>query len=98
MTTTKRRGFHLDSDLSGETHIEDVVRKAFTPKISEHLVTIYTAVVRPLLEYASVFVVGVRLKPGCIAGKDAKKVCPEQQQDKSPHGVQTLVVVMRLIE
>ena len=28
VTTTKYLGFHLDSDLSGDTHIEEVVRKA----------------------------------------------------------------------
>lgn len=62
MTTIKYLGFHLDSDLSRDTHIDLVVRKAFKQLsvltvLARHglpckeFVTIYTAVVRPCLQF-----------------------------------------------
>ncbi|XP_071383975.1 uncharacterized protein [Centroberyx affinis] len=81
VTTTKYLGFHLDSDLSGDTHIEQVVRKAskrlhFLTVLARHglpcedLVTIYTAVVRPCLEYGSVLLALFPLTLyGTVAGK-----------------------------
>ncbi|KAJ8353276.1 hypothetical protein SKAU_G00208430 [Synaphobranchus kaupii] len=62
VTTTKYFGFHLDSDLSCNTQVEQSVKKAskrlhFLTVLARHglpcedLVTIYTTLVRPCLEY-----------------------------------------------
>lgn len=61
MTTTKHQGLHLDSDLSGDTRIEQVVKKASKrlAALARHslpckdLVPIYNGVISPRLEYDS---------------------------------------------
>lgn len=69
VTTAKYLGFHLDSDLSGDSHIDQMVKKAskrlhFLTVLARHglpqqdLVIIYTTLVRPCLEYGSVLLVG----------------------------------------
>lgn len=73
VTTTKYLGFHLDSDLSGDSHIDRMVRKAskrlhFLTVLVRHglpqqdLLTIYTTLVRTCLEYGSVLLVGCNNK------------------------------------
>lgn len=69
VTTTKYLGFHLESNLSGNFHIDQMVKKAskrlhFLTVLVRHglpqqdLLTVYTTLVRPCLEYGSVLLVG----------------------------------------
>lgn len=73
VTTTKYLGFHLDSDLSGNTQVDQTVKKAskrlhFLTVLArqglpcEDLVTIYTTLIRPCLEYGGVILVGCNKK------------------------------------
>ena len=73
VTITKYIGFHLDSNLSGDTHVEQSVRKAskclhFFNGLArnglptEDLGTVYTILVRPCLEYGGVLLVGCSKK------------------------------------
>ncbi|KAJ8358657.1 hypothetical protein SKAU_G00151820 [Synaphobranchus kaupii] len=77
VTTTKYLGFHLDSDLSGDTHVEQSVKKAskrlhFLTVLARHglpcedLVSIYTTLVRPCLEYGGVILVACNKRQAAL--------------------------------
>lgn len=70
---TKYLGFHLDNQLSGNQHIDQAVKRAskHLPFLTvmarnilptEDLVEIYTTLIPPCLEYASVLRVGCTKK------------------------------------
>ncbi|KAL7371511.1 hypothetical protein ABVT39_000119 [Epinephelus coioides] len=71
--TTKYLGYHLDTKLSGNVHIQKAVKTAskrlhYLTVMARHglpaddLVTIYTTLIRPCLEYSSVLLVGCTKK------------------------------------
>ena len=71
--TTKYLGYHLDQNLTGDVHIEKAIKTAskrlhYLTVMARHglpaddLVTIYTTLIRPCLEYSSVLLVGCSKK------------------------------------
>ncbi len=95
VTTTKYLGYHLDSDLSGDTHIEQVVRKAsrrlhfLTVQarhglLCEDLLTIQTAVVRPCLEYGSVLLVGCNQRQATLLERVQKRALKIISRGRTP--------------
>ena len=71
--TTKYLGYHLDQHLTGDVHIENAIKTAskrlhYLTVMARHglpaddLITIYTTLIRPCLEYSSVLLVGCSKK------------------------------------
>ena len=84
--TTKYLGYHLDQNLTGDVHIENAVKTAskrlhYLTVMARHglpaddLVSIYTTLIRPCLEYSSVLLVGCSKKQQAELERVQKRAC-----------------------
>lgn len=87
MKTTKYLGYHLDQNLTGNVHIQNAVKTAskwlhYLTVMARHglppedLVSIYTTLIRPCLEYSSVLMVGCNKKQQNHQQKSWKHLTP----------------------